>query len=128
MYVLDTSTCISIMRNEPAAAANFASVFANCVVTSVVVFELMTGIEKCQSPATERPKVVRFLRVLRELPFDNAAASKAAKLRSDLESIGQGIGVCDTLIAGHCLALRATLVTKNVKEFQRVTGLTVATW
>ncbi|TAD92364.1 MAG: VapC toxin family PIN domain ribonuclease, partial [Oscillatoriales cyanobacterium] len=34
----------------------------------------------------------------------------------------------DVLIAGTALALQATLVTHNVKEFARVSGLAIADW
>ena len=37
------------------------------------------------------------------LPFDDAAARRAAALRADLERLGQPIGPLDTLIAGTVL-------------------------
>jgi tRNA(fMet)-specific endonuclease VapC len=38
--------------------------------------------------------------------------------------------ICDTdkLIAAHALALRATLVTNDTREFARVPGLKVENW
>jgi tRNA(fMet)-specific endonuclease VapC len=40
----------------------------------------------------------------------------------------QPIGPYDVLLAGHALALGATLVTHNTREFARVPGLTVEDW
>jgi tRNA(fMet)-specific endonuclease VapC len=34
----------------------------------------------------------------------------------------------DVLIAGTAIALQATLVTHNIKEFSRVSGLTIVDW
>jgi len=34
----------------------------------------------------------------------------------------------DTLIAAHALSLDVTVVTRNVREFQRVRGLRVENW
>ena len=34
----------------------------------------------------------------------------------------------DTMIAGHALALDATLVTNNQKHFQKVAGLKMENW
>ena len=34
----------------------------------------------------------------------------------------------DTLIAAHALSLQATLVTNNLKEFERVPGLLLDNW
>ena len=45
-----------------------------------------------------------------------------------MASVGTPIGFYDTLIAGHALALDATLVTNNVDEFSRVDGLRVENW
>jgi predicted nucleic acid-binding protein len=44
-----------------------------------------------------------------------------------LEARGEGVGMADYLIAGICLARRATLLTKNRKHFERVPGLLLAT-
>jgi len=41
---------------------------------------------------------------------------------------GEAIGPLDTLIAGSALAHRATLVTRNVREFARVPGLEIVNW
>jgi len=45
-----------------------------------------------------------------------------------LERAGTPIGVLDTLIAGTALRHGATLVTRNLKEFERIEGLAVEDW
>ena len=55
-------------------------------------------------------------------------ARRAAELRRTLELRGHGIGPMDTLIAATALAHDATLVTRNVGEFSRITGLKLANW
>jgi tRNA(fMet)-specific endonuclease VapC len=49
-------------------------------------------------------------------------------LRTDLERHGTPIGALDMLIAAHALSLKATLVTNNIKEFERVPGLQLDNW
>jgi len=51
-----------------------------------------------------------------------------AAIRHDLEACGQGIGPLDTLIAAQARRLGATVVTRNVREVQRVPGLLVENW
>ena len=51
-----------------------------------------------------------------------------ADLRNDLERRGQPIGAHDTQIAAHALALGTTLVTNNMREFERVAGLKLENW
>jgi tRNA(fMet)-specific endonuclease VapC len=94
----------------------------------VTVYELFCGVEKAQDPAKERQKVERFVSAVIELPLDRAAAEKAARTRADLERQGQSIGPYDLLIAGQALASSLTLVTNNVQEFRRVSGLKLETW
>ena len=48
--------------------------------------------------------------------------------RAEVERIGRPIGHNDLLVAAHARALGATLVTRNVGEFIRVSGLTVEDW
>ena len=52
----------------------------------------------------------------------------SALLRAELESAGQVCGPYDLLLAGHALALGLTLVTNNVREFSRVSGLVIEDW
>jgi tRNA(fMet)-specific endonuclease VapC len=51
-----------------------------------------------------------------------------AELRAGLERKGRPIGANDMLIAAHALALGATLVTDNVREFSRVESLSIENW
>jgi tRNA(fMet)-specific endonuclease VapC len=48
--------------------------------------------------------------------------------RAKLATKGTPIGPLDTLIAGHAMALDATLVTGNTREFSRVEGLAIENW
>ena len=61
-------------------------------------------------------------------PWDRAAADHFAQLRAKLERDGTPIGIFDTMIAGHALALKATLVTNKRKHFQKVKALKVENW
>ena len=38
------------------------------------------------------------------------------------------IGFADTMIGAHALSLKATLVTNNLKHFQKVKGLALENW
>ncbi len=51
-----------------------------------------------------------------------------AALWSNLAQQGAMIGVHDSWIAATCIALNLTLVTANVREFNRVPGLRVENW
>jgi tRNA(fMet)-specific endonuclease VapC len=59
-------------------------------------------------------------------PIDDAAAAEFDRLREHkkLKKIGRG----DLLIASIALSNRATLVTRNLKDFRQVHGLLVENW
>jgi tRNA(fMet)-specific endonuclease VapC len=69
-----------------------------------------------------------FVSAIIELPLDRLPAEKAAFIRAELEKQGTPIGPYDMLIAGQALAAGLILVTNNVREFQRVKGLSLQSW
>lgn len=90
-----------------------------------MLYELEIGLATFSAPARRRAQLDRMLEVVTVLPFGLAEAKAAAGIRASLEAAGTPIGPMDTLIAGVALANRATLVTRNVREFGRVAGLAV---
>ena len=128
-YLLDTDTCIGVLRQRPGMVQRLSQLAPmDCAVSMVTVFELFCGLAKAQNPSHERQKVERFVSALIELPLDRASAEAAAKIRAELERQGNIIGPYDLLIAGQALAGGLTLVSNNVREFQRVNGLNLQSW
>jgi tRNA(fMet)-specific endonuclease VapC len=68
----------------------------------------------------------RDLRAFRVLSITDAVAAEFDRLRQvkRLKKIGRG----DLLIAAIAMANRATLVTRNVKDFRTVPGLQIENW
>jgi tRNA(fMet)-specific endonuclease VapC len=62
------------------------------------------------------------------LAFDEHAARAGAEVRDTLERRGIAIGTFDCMIAGHAIVTGRIMVTANVREFARVSGLTVQNW
>ena len=128
-YLLDTNTCISAMRHEPAVVRRLESVAPDdCVISSITGYELFTGVAKCSNASREAAKVQALLHAVHVLPFDLTAAQRAAAVRADIESRGCPIGPYDVLLAGHAIATGLTLVSANTTEFNRVAGLLLEDW
>jgi tRNA(fMet)-specific endonuclease VapC len=82
-YLLDTNTCIAVMRKHPIAVQRISAVAPDdCAISTVTSYELYTGVSKCAHPVKERAKVELLLQTLAELPFDPAAALEAARIRA----------------------------------------------
>ncbi|MBM3508746.1 MAG: type II toxin-antitoxin system VapC family toxin [Alphaproteobacteria bacterium] len=69
-----------------------------------------------------------FLAPLETVPFEDEDARIAGTVRAQLEREGTPIGAYDLLIAGQALRRDATLVTAEVAEFARVSGLRWENW
>jgi len=81
--------------------------------------------ESAQFLLTERkPKFFKALQ-FEILDLDPEDARRAGKISAHLASAGTPIGPYDVLIAGQALARSLTLVTHNMREFQRASGLSV---
>ncbi|AFY42367.1 type II toxin-antitoxin system VapC family toxin [Nostoc sp. PCC 7107] len=129
MYVLDTNTLIYYFKGQGNVVQNLAQVSPqNIVISTIVLFELQVGIAKSNSPAKRTQQLQQILSQVNLISFDQSHALAAAIIRAQLEQQGIPIGALDILIAGTAVALQATLITHNVKEFSRVAGLAIADW
>lgn len=129
MYLLDTNTVSLALRGRaPDAVERLRATEREQVAVSVITaMELRFGLVK--KPSTRvRAVIERFLDTIRVLPLDRSVERPYGELRATLERLGRPIGALDTMIAAHALALRAVLVTNNLREFRRVTGLRCEDW
>jgi tRNA(fMet)-specific endonuclease VapC len=129
MFLLDTNTLIYFFKGQGKVAKHlFATPPVDIAISSVSLYEIEVGIAKSTQPTKRRRQFDTFLEVVSVLPFDRSAARAAAMVRSELERRGLPIGPLDNLIAGIALAHRATLVTRNTREFSRLSNLAVTDW
>ena len=129
-YLLDTDTCIYLIKRQPPTAlAKLQSLEVGSVgISSITLSELEYGVAKSSMPQQNKLALAQFLAPLGILPYDDAAAAQYGSIRAFLERQGTPIGPLDTLIAAHALALRCVLVTNNEREFSRVPDLVVENW
>jgi len=129
-YMLDTDCCVELLRGRaPRAVEKLAQLgLEDVCISAITVGELLAGAARSADSDANATWVVRFCASLQVVPFDERAAASYAKIRATLASRGAPIGPLDTLIAGHALALRTTLVTGNTREFAPVDGLAIENW
>lgn len=130
MYMLDTNICIYAIKRKPEQV--FSRIKENLenglCISAITLAELEHGIAKSDYPQTNRASLTKFLAILNVLPFDEPAAREYGKICASLQKRGTTIGTMDMLIAGHARSRDYTLITNNVKEFERVTGLKIENW
>ena len=129
-FLLDTNICIYIIKNNPSEVRkHFLNVAPRDIgISSVTVAELQYGVEKSLAKEKNASALESFLLPLQILAFDLGAALAYGKIRVALEHKGIPIGGMDMLIAAQAMAHDLSLVTHNMKEFQRIPGLKCVTW
>ena len=126
-FALDANAVIALLKFDAGFQSWMCQHAAeDFCLSSIVVHELYFGAFKSQ----RREANLTDLNTLpfQVLAFDRDDARRAGEVRSYLEGKGTPIGPWNTLIAGHSIARDLTLVTRNIREFQRVPGLRVVDW
>jgi len=91
--------------------------------------ELRYGALRRGNPADLWSKIEKsILSKVRILNFSYKDALKAAKLLSELYSIGQPIGFEDVMIGAIALSNCLVVVSANTKHFSRITDLKSENW
>ena len=129
-YMLDTNICIYAMKNKPEKVLQRLKEEINegVCISSITLAELEYGMKYSSNPAKNEQALLRFLVPLSVLPFGAAAAAEYGEIRMFLQKQGTPIGPLDMLIAGHAKVEGITLVTNNVREFERVPLLEIENW
>lgn len=90
-------------------------------VTAITAFELALG-----RSYRANPRPVHALLAAPLLTLTRKAGLRGGSLLGELRRRGDAIDVRDAMQAGICLETGATLVTRNVAHFERVSGLQIS--
>ena len=132
MIIADTNIVSEFMRHTPDetvltwAESIDPAELAICVVT---VQEIERGLSRM--PAGKRTNLEQSWQQLIEAfrdtvaVYDVPAARATAQILVDAEAGGHPMSLADAQIAGICVANRATLATRNVRDFDPVGNLQV---
>ena len=128
--LLDTDICIyAINRSQPEIFARVRDCQIGEVgISSITYAELRFGVANSNRVEDNMERLERFVLPLEIVPFDAEAGRQYGRIRTDLKRAGYPIGSNDLLIAAHAFSLDATLVTNNIREFERVAGLRIEQW
>ncbi|MBI3181808.1 MAG: type II toxin-antitoxin system VapC family toxin [Myxococcales bacterium] len=129
-FLLDTNTCIyALNQSDALLAGRFrAAKPSRLFVSSITLAELLFGAAHSARPEANTRRVAQLVAPLRELPFGRREAESYGGIRAALAARGKLIGSLDMLIAATALAHGLTVVTNNLREFDRVPGLRAESW
>ncbi len=132
IYMLDTNILIYLIKNKPPSIAeriNALDKEADLCMSFVTYAELLKGAER----STRKAQVLNQLNQLTQvIPVQYGTTpglcEHYATQFTRLKTAGTPIGANDLWIACHALSQNATLVTHNLREFERIAGLMLEDW
>jgi tRNA(fMet)-specific endonuclease VapC len=128
-YLLDANILIAALKGHPEVQQRLESLpLSTLRLSAVVLGEFEFGAEKSAQGDRNRARLATLVQRLPLVGIDYDTTRHYAHVRALLEREGTPIGANDTWIAAQALAIDATLVTDNEREFSRVPGLLLENW
>ena len=128
MKVLDTDVCIEILRENPRVLNARSQTFDLVVTTWITACELFYGAANSSKPQHNQLLVQEFLATLSLLDFNHAAAELFGRNKALLKQAGNTVADADLMISSITLAHGATLVTGNIRHYERIPHLLLENW
>lgn len=120
MLILDTNAVIYYLKGDPKVNEVIRSAFDVYLPMFVAT---VTEVELFSLPSISDEEMIQInllLPTLSIIPLDSQIARKAAEIRRVYR-----LKIADSIIAATALFTNSTLLTRNVKDFKRVSGLSV---
>ena len=132
IYMLDTNILIYLIKNKPPSIAvrvNKLDKDAVLCMSFISYAELLKGAEKSTRKAETLQQLKRLTQQITvDYETSHNLCEHYASQFIQLKEAGTPIGANDLWIACHALSQNATLVTHNLREFERVIGLKLEDW
>ena len=130
--LIDTSILIEAERGRLELGAHVQPRQDEEFFLSVITAsELLHGVHRAVQPDIQAKRSAFVEAILLRFPLlqvDLAIARAHAQIWATLAAAGTMVGPHDLWLAATCIAHGLTLVTANVREFSRVSGLVVEVW
>jgi len=128
-YLLDTNICVFFLRGK----LNLDEIIKdkgreNCFISEITVLELRYGAENSDNPSKSHKAVESFVNGLSIIPI-YSCIKRYAKEKVRLRKIGKSMhDEFDLLIGVSAIENKLTLVTDNLKDFERLDGIKIENW
>jgi len=124
---IDTNVAIEL-RDDPAAAGpKIAAITPSPVISLITRIELESGVERAREVAPARRALLAVM--LRETEIILLTLEDVAAYGRIVAALGFDRRlILDRLIAAQCLTRRASLITRNPRDFQEIPTLHLIPW
>jgi tRNA(fMet)-specific endonuclease VapC len=130
-FCVDTSVLVEHLRDSKSESARAILKLQDeghqLFASAITIYELSQGAHLHPKKEAKLKDVLDLKRNLGTMQFDQEAGIKAGEIDAELQRGGQPIGIRDVLIASTAVVRDAKIVSKDVKHFSRINGLTAHT-
>ena len=98
-----------------------------CAISEITLAELIFGAENSENPTKNHAVIERSTNQVTVLPIYNSLLLFGQE-KSRLRKSGNMISDFDLLIGCTSIQNGLVMVTENVREFERITGITIENW
>lgn len=131
-FLLDTDICIHFLKGEYQLGQKVKAVgINNCHLSEITILELTYGVENSapKYKASHEKALQNLKQWFRErIILINTSFTIYAQEKVRLKRAGTPIGEFDLLIGCSALANGLVMVTKNTREFSRLSGIEIENW
>jgi tRNA(fMet)-specific endonuclease VapC len=127
-YLLDTNICIYFFKGQFGLIDKIRKIgFSECAISEITLAELIYGAEKSNNVSKNKLVVNEFSDKITILPiFDSIELYGKEKAR--LKTKGTIINDLDLFIGTTAITNDMILVTRNVREFERLENIKIENW
>ena len=127
-YLLDTNICVHFLRGNYGLVEKFQKIGTeNFAISEITFAELVFGAENSVNPKKNLKLIEVFTNQILILPIFNAIYLYG-KEKARLRSIGLTVSDFDLLIGCTAVEKDLIMVTENLKEFKRISGIQIENW
>ncbi len=127
-YLLDTDTCVNILRGNEEVIKRRRGVYLEVVTSEITASELYFGAARSADPMKNKRRVDEFLQSLRVIPIGRQGAQFFGVVKAMLKADGTLIPDADLWIGSISRAQKLTVVTGNKKHLGRIPGVLIEDW
>ena len=128
MKLLDTDTCIGLLKGDEAVVASWRACMEQCALPSMVVGELYYGAFKSGIREKELERVDRFVDIFQEVGPSKRSMRRFGEIKASLERKGVRLADADIIIGSIAVEEGLALVTGNLRHYNRIDGLVIENW
>src|SRR5437764_8655400 len=123
-YLVDSDYVADYLGARPSAIQLLSSFAKDDLSISLITYgEIYEGIHFGRDPQKTKEVFHLFLHSVAILPLSQPIMRQFARIRGELRRTGKIIGDFDILIASTAIQHNLTLVTRNIKDYERIPEL-----